>query len=106
MFDLVHNVHIDVIQRSLQIRDDQLVEDLEAALDDVDVAVVHGIEHARIDRALGHGPQATLRLERKSRLSLRIGAPETLSDRQLPERARAWSGAGPRRSRRVPRPEP
>src|SRR5206468_9977868 len=68
------------------VRDDQLVEDLKAALDDVDVAVVHGIEHARIDRTLGHGPQATLRLERKSRSSLRIGASETLSDRQLPDR--------------------
>src|SRR5206468_3546015 len=36
-------------------RDDELVEDLQAALDDVDVAVVRGIEHAGIDGALGHG---------------------------------------------------
>src|SRR2546426_11258733 len=36
-------------------RDDELVEDLKAALDDVDVAVVHGVEHAWIHRALGHG---------------------------------------------------
>src|SRR3989454_5379779 len=36
-------------------RDDELVEDLEAALDDVDVAVVDRIEHTGIDSALGHG---------------------------------------------------
>src|SRR2546421_7157473 len=87
-------------------RDDQLVEDLEAALDDVDVAVVYGIEHARVDRTLGHGPQATLRLERKSRLSLRIDGPGTLSGRPLRTRPRAWSGAGRRRSRRAPRRRP
>src|SRR5207245_1473214 len=34
--------------------DDQLVEDPETALDQVDVTVVHGIEHAGIDRALAH----------------------------------------------------
>jgi hypothetical protein len=35
-------------------RHDQLVEDPKAALDDVEVAVVHGIEHPRVDGALGH----------------------------------------------------
>jgi hypothetical protein len=37
-------------------RHDQLVEDLEAALDHVHVSVVDRIEHAGIDRALRHDP--------------------------------------------------
>ena len=34
--------------------DDDLVEDAEAALDEVEVPVVHGIEHAGIHRTLRH----------------------------------------------------
>src|SRR3972149_6550690 len=38
-------------------RDDQLVEDPEAPLDDVHVAVVDGIENPRVDRTLRHSPK-------------------------------------------------
>src|SRR5207244_10562781 len=46
-------------------RDDQLVEDSEAALDEVAVAVVHGIEHPRIDRTLGHASSSGRRNTRR-----------------------------------------
>src|SRR5499426_3639571 len=78
-------------------RDDELVEDLQAALDDIDVAVVDRIEHAWIDGALGHGGKATLRLERKSRSSPRSGGRERRVKRRI-RQARAWSGAARRRA--------
>src|SRR4026209_1001390 len=77
-------------------RDDQLVEDAQAALDEVQVSVVHRIEHARIDRSLAHAGLHAIAKCPKTLPSLR-GAPEDSQGglpeaARLPERERADGG--------------
>src|SRR6185436_5080825 len=105
-------------------RDDELVEDAEAPLDEVEVSVVHRVEHPRIDRPLAHGepPSSCWKggkslgefsqgRERKSRWCPRTGAPSSASAHLETRAAAPWSHAGPpparreaaRRRRRPPR---
>src|SRR5262245_272997 len=72
---------------------DQLVEDAETTLDDVQVAVVHGIEHPRIHGTFGH---SVISRRRCRSLEIVVSGSKECQGR-LPETARPVGAQGTRR---------
>src|SRR6185503_20189918 len=76
-----------LLRRVRHHRHDELVEDAQAALDEIQMAVVHRIEHPRIHRPLAHArPPSPRRAIRKSGK-----CPKTLLSLRAGERKSRWS---------------